>query len=95
MRPTARWRPSGRDGLQKVATWVAPPLGEAPVAIERPTGLLVDPLVEEGFGVLLIDPNAVVACRPRYQAVSAKSDPEDAYILADMLHTDGHRFCPV
>jgi transposase len=33
----------------------------------------------------------VKACRPRYRAVSAKSDPGDAYILADVLRTDGHR----
>jgi transposase len=38
-----------------------------------------------------IHPNVVKACRPRYRAVSAKSDPGDAYILADILRTDGHR----
>jgi hypothetical protein len=56
-----------------------------PVAIERPTGLLVDHLVEVGLKVVPIHPNAVKACRPRYRAVSAKSDPGDAYILADVL----------
>lgn len=67
------------------------PPGEVPVAIERPTGLLVDHLAEAGFVVVPIHPNAVKACRPRYRAVSAKSDPGDAYILADILRTDGHR----
>lgn len=71
------------------------PLGEVPVAIERPTGLLVDHLVEAGFVVVPIHPNAVKACRPRYRAVSAKSDPGDAYILADVLRTDGHRLRPL
>lgn len=66
-----------------------------PVAIETPAGLLVDHLVEAGFAVVPIHPNAVKACRPRYRAVSAKSDPGDAYILADVLRTDGHRLRPL
>jgi transposase len=65
--------------------------GEIRIAIERPSGLLVDALVEAGFVVVPIHPNVVKACRPRYRAVSAKSDPGDAYILADILRTDGHR----
>jgi transposase len=69
--------------------------GEVPIAIERPTGLLVDHLVDAGFVVVPIHPNAVKACRPRYRAVSAKSDPGDAYILADVLRTDGHRLRPL
>jgi transposase len=65
--------------------------GELRIAIERPSGLLVDSLVDAGFVVVPIHPNVVKACRPRYRAVSAKSDPGDAYILADILRTDGHR----
>jgi transposase len=65
--------------------------GEIPIAIERPSGLLVDALVEAGFVVVPIHPNVVKASRPRYRAVSAKSDPGDAYIIADILRTDGHR----
>jgi transposase len=72
----------------------APP-GETPIAIERPSGLLVDSLVEAGFLVTPIHPNVVTACRPRYRAVAAKSDPGDAYILADILRTDGHRLAPL
>lgn len=62
------------------------------VAIERPSGLLVDTLVEAGLQVVPIHPNALKASRPRYSAAGAKSDPGDAYILADLLRTDGHRF---
>lgn len=69
--------------------------GAPPVAIERPSGLLVDHLVEAGLVVTPIHPNALKACRPRYRAVSAKSDPGDAYILADVLRTDGHRLTPL
>jgi transposase len=69
--------------------------GATPIAIERPSGLLVDTLVEAGFIVTPIHPNVVKACRPRYRAVAAKSDPGDAYILADILRTDGHRLAPL
>jgi len=67
-------------------------LGSPPVAIERPSGLLVDTLVEAGFTVVPIHPNAVKASRPRYRSHGGKSDASDAYLLADLLRTDGHRF---
>lgn len=62
------------------------------VAIERPTGLLVDTLVDADFELFAIHPNKVKACRPRYSAACAKDDRGDSYILADLLRTDGHRF---
>ncbi|MGH8296633.1 MAG: IS110 family transposase [Steroidobacteraceae bacterium] len=76
--------------LRKIASAV-----ELPVAIERPSGLIVDALVEAGHPVIPIHPNVVKACRPRYRAAGAKSDPGDAYMLADILRTDGHRFRPL
>jgi transposase len=83
----------GADGLTLVArlTKLAPP-GELRVAIERPSGILVDTLVESGFAVVPIHPNAVKASRARYSAAQAKTDLGDAYLLADVLRTDGHRF---
>lgn len=86
-----------RDGLADLVARLrryGPP-GATPIAIERPSGLLVDVLVEAGFVVTPIHPNVVKACRPRYRAVAAKSDPGDAYILADILRTDGHRLVPL
>ncbi len=68
---------------------------EVPVAIERPSGLLVDLLIEIGHPVVAIHPNAVKAARPRYGAALAKNDAGDAYLLADLLRTDGHRFPPL
>jgi transposase len=70
---------------------LAPP-AELRVAIERPSGIVVDTLVERGFAVVPIHPNAVKASRPRYSAVQGKTDLGDAYLLADVLRTDGHRF---
>ncbi|MGE0401986.1 MAG: IS110 family transposase [Kofleriaceae bacterium] len=65
---------------------------ELRIAIERPSGLLVDTLVDGGFAVVPIHPNAVKAARPRYSAAQGKTDLGDAYLLADLLRTDGHRF---
>ena len=85
------------EGLQKflaqLARITAP--GELPIAIERPSGLVVDTLVAAGHPVVPIHPNVLKACRPRYHAARCKSDPGDAYILADVLRTDGHRFRPL
>ncbi len=61
------------------------------IAIERPSGLLIDTLVEAGCAIVPIHPNIVKACRPRYRAAGGKSDRGDAYLLADLLRTDGHR----
>jgi transposase len=69
--------------------------GDMPVAIERPSGLVVDSLVAAGHPVVPIHPNVVKACRPRYRAAGGKSDPGDAYMLADILRTDGSRFRPL
>ncbi len=68
---------------------------DLPVAIERPSGLIVDALIGAGHPVIPIHPNVVKACRPRYRAAGGKSDPGDAYMLADILRTDGHRFRPL
>ena len=65
------------------------------IAIERPSGLLVDTLLDAGFVVVPIHPNIVKACRSRYSTVHAKTDGSDAYLLADLLRTDGHRFEPL
>ena len=73
---------------------IAPP-AELPIAIERGSGLIVDALLAAGHPVIPIHPNVVKACRPRCRAAGGKSDPGDAYMLADILRTDGHRFRPL
>jgi transposase len=81
-------------GMAELATRlgkVAPPT-ELRLAIERPTGLVVDTLVEGKFAVVPIHPNVVKSSRPRYSAAQGKTDLGDAYLLADLLRTDGHRF---
>ncbi len=82
-----------RDMARRLARHGAP--GDLPVAVERPSGLIVDALVAAGHPVIPIHPNAVKASRPRYRASGAKDDRGDAYLLADLLRTDGHRFRPL
>jgi transposase len=76
--------------LRRLSRLGAP--AELPIAIERPSGLLVDTLIEAGHPVVPIHPNVVAAARSRYRAAASKSDRGDAYLLADLLRTDGHRF---
>ena len=85
------------EGLAELARRLAPfgPPASLPVAIERPSGLIVDALIEAGHPLVPIHPNVVKACRPRYRAAGGKSDPGDAYLLADILRTAGHRFRPL
>jgi transposase len=67
----------------------------AGVAIERPDGPLVEAMVNAGLTVVVVTPRQVKALRSRYVASGAKSDPADAYLLADVLRTDGHRLAPL
>lgn len=80
-----------RDLLARLRHY-APTPAQLAIAIERPTGVLVDVLVEAGYPVVPIHPNIVKATRPRYRSHGAKSDASDAYLLADLLRTDGARF---
>lgn len=82
---------SGMSDLVARLGKLGPP-SELRIAIERPSGLIVDTLVDGGFAIVPIHPNAVKASRPRYSAVQGKTDLGDAYLLADVLRTDGHRF---
>ena len=88
---TAKHGVAGLDDLVGRLTKLAPAV-ELRVAIERPSGVLVDTLVEKGFAVVPIHPNVVKASRARYSMAQGKTDLGDAYLLADMLRTDGHRF---
>jgi len=81
-----------RQGLAELMRRLARFGASVRIAIERPSGLIVDALLEAGHQVFPIHPNAVKASRPRYRSHGAKSDASDAYLLADLLRTDGHRW---
>lgn len=84
-----------REGLADLLRRLSRHSAHLRIAIERPSGLVVDTLVEAGHQVFPIHPNAVKASRPRYRSHGAKSDATDAYLLADLLRTDGHRWAPL
>jgi transposase len=81
-----------REGMSELMRRLARFGASVRIAIERPSGLIVDALVEAGHRVFPIHPNAVKASRPRYRSHGGKSDASDAYLLADLLRTDGHRW---
>ena len=62
------------------------------VAIERADGPVVESLLEAGFEVVVVSSRSIKALRERYGTSGNKSDRSDAYVLADCLRTDGHRW---
>jgi transposase len=68
------------------------PPADLRVALERPSGVVIDTLIDAGVQVVPIHPNVVKACRSRYSSAGRKDDLGDAFLLADLLRTDGHRF---
>src|SRR5207344_1344069 len=57
-------------------------------AIEKPEGRIVDFLLDHGVVVYPINPKALDRARDRFRMSGAKSDPFDAYVLAEFLRTD-------
>jgi transposase len=64
----------------------------ARVAIERPDGPIVEALLEADLEVVVVASRAIKGLRTRYGLAGNKADQSDAYILADCLRTDGHRW---
>jgi len=65
--------------------------GVMPVAIERPNGRLVDLLLEAGYPVVPVSPNAIKAWREGEVLSGAKSDAGDAAVIAEYLRLRQHR----
>ena len=64
---------------------------QIPIAIERGEGLVVGLIGDAGHPVLMVEPAAFKASRPRWGSAGAKSDLGDAFMLADYARTDSHR----
>jgi transposase len=79
------------DGLAELCRRVER-AGARRVAIERPDGPVVDALLESGLDVVVVASRSVKALRERYGTSGNKSDRSDAFVLADCLRTDGHRW---
>jgi transposase len=63
----------------------------ARVAIERGDGPVVEALLAAGLEVVVVSSRQVKALRLRYGTAGNKDDRFDAFVLADVLRTDGHR----
>jgi transposase len=68
--------------------------GHVPVGIERPDGRVVDALLEAGYPVVPVQPNAIKAWRESEVLSGAKSDPGDAHVIAEYLRLRAHRLRP-
>ena len=68
--------------------------GDLPVGIERPDGRLVDLLLEAGYPVVPVKPNAIKAWRDGEVLSGAKSDAGDAAVIAEYLRLRSHRLAP-
>jgi transposase len=64
---------------------------DVPVAIERPSGRLVDLLLEAGHPVVPVSPNAIKTWREGEVLSGAKSDAADAEVIAEYLRLRQHR----
>ena len=69
--------------------------GVAGVAIERGDSPVVEELAEAGLGVFVVPSRQIKGLRTRYGSAGNKDDRFDAYVLADTLRTDGHRWKPL
>ena len=90
---TVLWRHTvahSRAGLARLGTRLIE-LGVARVGIERPDGPVVEALLDAGLPVAVVPPRQVKNLRLRYRG-AGKDDRFDAYLLADTMRTDGHRY---
>jgi transposase len=62
------------------------------IGIEIPRGPLVETMLERGLHVYTINPKQLDRFRDRHSVAGAKDDRLDAYVLADALRTDLHKF---
>ena len=65
------------------------------IGIETPHHALVDWLLDREYSVYALPPKVVDRARDRYRSSRAWTDAHDAYVIADLLRTDHHRFRPL
>ena len=90
--------PEGVDGVARfhelVGAHVDDP-AEVTIATETDRGLFVGALVAAGYRVLAVNPMSTSRYRERHSTSGAKSDPGDAWVLAELARTDGHNHRPI
>ena len=88
----------GIEGVARVHELVAAHAedpSEVTVATETDRGLFVGALVAGGYRVLAVNPMSTSRYRERHSTSGAKSDPGDAFVLAELARTDGHNHRPI
>ena len=89
------YRHSG-SGLSQLADRLTEISGGNPSAvaagIETPHGAVVETLVQRGFAVYSLNPKQMDRFRDRHSVSGAKDDRRDAFVIADALATDLHKF---
>jgi hypothetical protein len=85
----------GVAGFHELVAAHAQDPGEVTVATETDRGLFVAALVAAGYTVLAVNPMSTSRYRERHSTSGAKSDPGDAFVLAELARTDGHNHRPV
>lgn len=90
--------PEGVEGVARfhelVGELVEEP-GEVTIATETDRGLFVAAMVAAGYRVLAVNPMSTSRYRERHSTSGAKSDPGDAFVLAELARTDAHNHRPV
>ena len=90
--------PEGVGGVARFHELLAPFVddpAEVTVATETDRGLFVAALVASGYRVLAVNPMSTSRYRERHSTSGAKSDPGDAFVLAELARTDGHNHRPI
>ena len=90
--------PEGVEGVARFHELVAPFVeepAEVVIATETDRGLFIGAMVAAGYTVLAVNPMSTSRYRERYSTSGAKSDPGDAWVLAELARTDGHNHRPV
>lgn len=90
--------PEGVEGVARFRALVAEHVedpADVVIATETDRGLFVGALVAAGYTVLAVNPMSTSRYRERHSTSGAKSDPGDAFVLAELARTDGHNHRPV
>jgi len=90
--------PEGVEGVARFHALVgahADDPADVVIATETDRGLFVGSLVAAGYRVLAVNPMSTSRYRERHSTSGAKSDPGDAFVLAELARTDGHNHRPV
>jgi len=87
--------PHSQQGFEKAHAMItkhAPSVDQVGIAIETKDSLFVDFLSELGYTLYFLNPKQTDSFRDRHRMSHSRSDAFDAYVLADALRTDRHKF---